>query len=201
MRHLVIFCLLLLGRTASVAQQPAEWRPNIAEDNKAALIADTDAFMVGELNSAITQAEPQQTIWGAEAPQMCSLHFYQHLNQGGGEPAYSLDATLPLGKIDPLSISVGYAGIFYVHFVGTDQGTVLTAHVASYRNDFKGMNFKKGDSATVPCNPHARYCSDEDRVYSAREIYFLDQEMAKRFARALMHAALLCGGAKAVSPF
>jgi hypothetical protein len=28
-----------------------------------------------------------------------------------------------------------------------------------------------------------------------------DDEIAKRVARALMHAALLCGGTKAVSPF
>jgi hypothetical protein len=30
---------------------------------------------------------------------------------------------------------------------------------------------------------------------------FTDPEMSKRFARAVMHAALLCGGTKAVSPF
>lgn len=33
------------------------------------------------------------------------------------------------------------------------------------------------------------------------QLRFEDQEMAKRVARALMHAALLCGGNKAVSPF
>jgi len=186
------------------AQQSAEWRPNITEDNKAALLADTSSFMVGVLNSPVVQfsAAPHQRIWDAEAPQGCTLHFYQHLNfENGNQSPTSWNALILLTRIDPLSISVKpQNGEFYVSFSGTNQATVVYIRSASYR-DFKGMNLSKGDSATVPCNVHAKSCTEGNGASGQWGLHFNDQEMAKRFGRALMHAALLCGGSKSVSPF
>ncbi|MGD0939533.1 MAG: hypothetical protein ABR905_07450 [Terracidiphilus sp.] len=186
-----------------MAQQPAEWRPGFAEDNKAATLADTSAFMVGVLNSPVVQfsSAPNQRIWDAEAPQGCSLHFFQHFNFENGNPPDSFNALVLLSRIDPLSISVKpQTDEFYVSFSGTNQLMVILYRAAVYR-DFKGMNLSKGDGATVPCNPHAKNCTEENGATADWGIHFRDQEMAKRFARALMHSALLCGGAKSVSPF
>ena len=45
-----LLCFALVGGSASLAQQPTEWRPSIAEDNKAATLDDTLKFVVGTAN-------------------------------------------------------------------------------------------------------------------------------------------------------
>jgi hypothetical protein len=45
MKRLAFLCIALFGVAIAQAQQPAEWRPNIAEDNKAATQADTMTFI------------------------------------------------------------------------------------------------------------------------------------------------------------
>jgi len=84
------------------------------------------------------------------------------------------------------------------------------------------MNAVRGDwsyltEATAPCldgrqkvdkrlkrtYTETRYgqCTSQPLHVWELSISFGDQETAKRFARAALHASLLCGGTKAVSPF
>ena len=59
MKRLVFLCFLLCGAINALAQQAAEWRPSIADDNKAATWEATADFMVNALmanGSAATKA-------------------------------------------------------------------------------------------------------------------------------------------------
>lgn len=50
MKRLAVLGLLLMTGMAALAQQPAEWRPNLADDNKAATYDDTVRFILSTIN-------------------------------------------------------------------------------------------------------------------------------------------------------
>src|SRR5664279_4252865 len=52
MKRLAFLCLVLTTGTIALAQQPAEWRPNIVDDNKAATWVDTFAFLTNTVSAA-----------------------------------------------------------------------------------------------------------------------------------------------------
>ena len=107
----LILPALVVGSVSIWSQQAAPaaevWRPNIAEDNKAATLADTSSFMVGVLNSPVVQLSvgSNQRIWGAQAPQGCSLYFDQRLDIAGTSSG-SFNEVVLLSRIDPFSIFV-----------------------------------------------------------------------------------------------
>jgi hypothetical protein len=85
-------------------------------------------------------------------------------------------AVVDLKKVDPLSVRVSET---LVLFSGTNN--------APYALD---------------CHSENGACSSEaTKLTGSLEVEMKDADTAKRVARAIMHAALLCGGTKAVSPF
>jgi hypothetical protein len=91
---------------------------------------------------------------------------------GEGLKLRSQGLDVDLSKVDPLS--VGVFDLQNVSMRGTNNGTVAKLD---------------GGAASPSVDP--------DQV----TIRLNDPEIAKRFARGILHAALLCGGTKAVSPF
>ena len=67
MKRFAFLYLALMAGTFALAQQPAEWRPNIAEDNKAATWEDTSNFLVNSL------ASYSGATITANAPSRCHL--------------------------------------------------------------------------------------------------------------------------------
>jgi hypothetical protein len=84
--------------------------------------------------------------------------------------------SIDFSKVDPLSIAVGGRTVY---FSGVNNGP--------YASD---------------CQESSR-CSEGNQrdVTEATPLSLVSEEIAKRLARALMHASMLCGGKKAVSPF
>ena len=58
MKRIVFFCLTFTTVSAALAQQPSEWRPNIAEDNKAATQADAMTF----ITQMLTKGDSLRTL-------------------------------------------------------------------------------------------------------------------------------------------
>jgi hypothetical protein len=45
MKRFALFCLAVVFGPSALCQQPSQWRPNIAEDNRAATWEDTSKFL------------------------------------------------------------------------------------------------------------------------------------------------------------
>jgi hypothetical protein len=206
--------------TIALAQQPAEWRPSIAEDNKAATLSDTFDFMVNSIRN--DGGGNRHKYLRVEMLEGGILHledritdlnkFRTHI---GNNRIYIIpvqDLRIKLSSIDPLSIvMVRDDDSFAVKFSGHNDGAIGTIESAiyEYRDSVgAGTDYAKYRRESVkmeyPCSEGIKNCAPEpasDVIHGS--LYFSDdeEEIAKRFARALMHAALLCGGAKAVSPF
>jgi hypothetical protein len=83
--------------------------------------------------------------------------------------------------------------------LGTSNTTL--AQLKGYQYTEKNMlNDSRKDLGTI-CEAGGKHCVPLDRTLTSVKLFLADQDMARRFARAMMHAALLCGGTKAVSPF
>ena len=141
----------------------APWRPRIAEDNKAATLEDTTAFISNTL-----QYKGRGTGVPATARQ-CALSL-EHT-------ASSAQETIDLKDLDPLSISV----------------TGRTVSISGSNNGPYGSVCPKSGVSCTEANA--------DKLVADTHLWLDSPETAKRLARALMHAALLCGGPRAVSPF
>jgi hypothetical protein len=184
---LVLTCLL--GNSAE-AQRPTEWRPNVAEDNKAATWPDTAQFIVGTYNKFASYPSIELS-----APISCRLRMrvsWQHDDRW-----YVHFRTYEMSRVDPLSISLQTQGdLSIVSFTGTNN------QVFGEENSLVYAGSQLSDEPA--CSERVRDCKTEKADLSNRsdsELRLNDPEMSKRVARALMHAALLCGGTKAVSPF
>lgn len=126
---------------------------------------------------------------------------------------------LDLSSVDPLLVTVKTQQDtngqipFAVLLTGTNNAIIATGNRSFY--DHRSLSYKDYSVATAPCmagKPKGKPGNEwtetvagdcrskpiSDYTYS---FPFGDQETAKRFARGMMHAALLCGGNKAVSPF
>jgi len=133
-----------------------------------------------------------------------------------------------LSKVDPLSLAVTpfrvdssvtpyRAGTYVRGFLVTLSGTSGSqfADVMKFdrevHKDIPGRetDIPEAESAPASCagvhNGAAVHKKDKCSITQSREshteLFLANQEAAHRVARALMHAALLCGGVKAVSPF
>jgi hypothetical protein len=187
MNRLVVLCLVLIVGIAAFAQQPIEWRPNIAEDNKAASWEDTSAFMISVLDNKARS--PLQ----ATSPRRCVME--EMAIHGLRTKIYHYE----IGGIDPLSISVVTTSdkiASIVSFAGTGYRPYGQLIVVD-------RDLKQPSTISVGrCSANENSCKETPSVLTDPDVTeFTDEESARRFARALMHAALLCGGTKAVSPF
>jgi len=235
MKRLAVLCsALFITGTLIFAQQPTDWHPNLAEDNKAATLSDTTNFLVSMLSSDEAYVGYGGTYFSVSDVSMrdrCTLHFVQRSigkeqtgAMSGDKRAYPAwqghpwvyVADFQLSKVDPLLLSVKKSpqtppDWFFVSVTGTSNTTVISGKFSVYDYDGKGKRWG-GDikQAMFPCLPgdpkhHGETIygeCEEGSFNSERWIFnFTNEEPAKRFARGLMHASLLCGGTKAVSPF
>jgi len=224
--HVLVYLVLMTTSAALAQQHPAEWRPSIAEDNKAATLDDTLKFVLGTANDPGVNRASYRTkndgyggptineTVGALSPAKCTiewteLYIFDRYWANISRSKYVAD----LSKVDPLSVAVGpYTDDGSVHgFLVTMVGTSGSqfADVLKYgRIVRKGIltrpaDISEAESAAASCagEKNKRKCWIEQSRESHTELFLEDQDAAHRVARALMHAALLCGGAKAVSPF
>jgi hypothetical protein len=160
----------------------------------------------------------------------CSVHIVRGVRDAF-DPLFVDSVRLDLSAIDPLSVVVkpgkdnGHIP-FFVYLSGTNNSKFAFGERARYQPDSDKMDTSKGgvyrskpyqelSAASAPCmeGKNKTYhgvpyvatklgaCTMQpidDFTYS---FPFADMETAKRVARAAMHAALLCGGTKSVSPF
>ncbi|MGA2002767.1 MAG: hypothetical protein ABSG70_05265 [Terriglobales bacterium] len=221
-----LLCFALVVGSAALTQQPAQWRPSIAEDNKAATLDDTLKFVVGTANDRSVDRAAYQTkndgyggptvreTVGASSPTKCTIEwsdlyifdrYWANINRW--------KFVADLSKVDALSVAVtpsmddGSIHGFIVGMSGTSGSQI--ADVTKYsRFVHKGILGRQADiveaeSAPASCAAgfEKKKCSITQGREAHSELFLADQEAAHRVARALMHAALLCGGVKAVSPF
>ena len=109
-----------------------------------------------------------------------------------------------MNLIDPLSTVVKRVqqGRSWIVFGGTNNAEI--ADVAFiYRPTVAPDAISITSGLLEECNPDEKACTmiKETVLKPTSEFEFDDPDMAKRYARALMHGAILCGGAKAVSKF
>jgi len=109
---------------------------------------------------------------------------------------------LDLRRLDPLSIAVVKTTDspgFFVEFEGSNKEEFASLKEWMYR-DGKANQFKSvSELQSFTCDGKDPKCKIVGEQRSKIGIKFSDLESAKRFARASLHAALLCGGT--VSPF
>ena len=186
MRTLWYLAVLPLA-TALAFAQVREWRPQLSEDNKSASWDDTSAFLVSVLRSK------SKTPMQAESSRRCVIE--ETVQHGSKTKIYHYD----LGGIDALTISVttpSDGSLSIVSFAGT-------AYRAYGKLTIVDRDPQQGVSTAIgPCSSSENRCKETvSELVEPDFSEFVDEESAKRFARALMHAALLCGGTKSVSPF
>jgi len=108
MKRLVFLCLALTGLNTALAQQPAEWRPNVAEDNKSATWENTVTFMKGILETSHNTTIPGQSelfLKTFDSAKHCQIGMTAG-ERNGGDPLIVDKMEIDFGRIDPLSIDV-----------------------------------------------------------------------------------------------
>jgi hypothetical protein len=219
MKHLVLFCLVCVAASLA-AQQLTEWRPNIAEDNKAATWEDTSAFIVGMLPVAANVVSIKRNQKGqftdgrldhvrdASVQDKCKIAFTQISGMDTKPNIYATSSILSLEKVDPLSVRVSPLAdwpIFELTVSGTNGKSIVTGRTGTY-TDFGSqadayISGVKWRDLSAECGTKGLKCESHDVDEFQWIFSFSDLDSAKRVARGLQHAALLCGGTKAVSPF
>jgi hypothetical protein len=218
MKRSVVLGLALLGGSLSFPQQPAEWRPNIADDNKAATWEDTRSFLIEELAEAHSgngvgswDSTGLNDVPDVTSPQRGQLVIHQrHLDKDCSLCHWNFKDTYSLidfAKLDPLSIKVvvaastgkGSPSLVVLMFDGTTGFPAASWHTYSGQLINRSTVPKEGD--LDECKASAKKCVESTGTSKAFELDDFDMETAHRVARALQHAALLSGGSKAVSPF
>jgi hypothetical protein len=219
--HLLLYFALATG-WAALAQQASEWRPNISEDNKATTLDDTLRFIVGSVSDSANRSYVPdgkdrvawfQDMFGASSTAKCSIEW----GVSSGSPSKGSMAffsrskyVVDLSKVDPLTIKVtpiiladGSPLGFQIAMLGTSG--VQFADVLRYsRYNGERVNdvwASVAEANSASCASGDKKCSTSQKKESHAYLSIADQETAHRTARALLHAALLCGGTKAVSPF
>jgi hypothetical protein len=232
MKRLAFLCLVLIAGVAVLAQQPAEWRPKIAEDNKVATLDDTLHFLVTfvpqssslDSDGALFRArlDPKADRNSARSCMLAVRQTFWTSQFDSDKPGSIVQwrDLIDLSKLDPLSIRVvpasdGPLGNYLeVYFENRDREPLgeksifETNQVARPAASVLDQEFECSSDHVTTVQPLDRklkknaYCSvrSPESRYSY-QIFIDQQESAHRVASALMHAALLCGGVKAVSPF
>ncbi len=83
---------------------------------------------------------------------------------------------------------------------GTNNGEIGDEKACSQEADARA-DLKDLKAASNSCSSAQRKAQISLTTLKSERLSFQDMETARRVARALMHMTLLCGGAKAVSPF
>jgi hypothetical protein len=221
MKRFFLVFIGLISVSPAFAQGSTDWRPSLADDNKAATLEGTQAFLKGISMTKENTTVPnggELFVTNFDTAAMCTIHLTRGVKEGY-ESMVVDSVKLDLSAVDPLSVTVktqqdGNGHIpYFVILTGTNNAIFVTGDRAFY--DHQMLSYKEYSVATAPCmagkqkgkpgnewtqtiagDCRSRLISDYSYSFP-----FGDRETAKRFARGMMHAALMCGGNKAVSPF
>jgi hypothetical protein len=112
MKLAAMICYVLISASAALAQQPADWRPSVAEDNKAATWEQPSQFLIGALNTSgvsdTTMYFDLLTDMKANSTSRCHMNLTgtvfltsRYYNLPPSTPMYrQLDGDLDLAKVD-----------------------------------------------------------------------------------------------------
>jgi hypothetical protein len=268
MKQFALLYFALSITLATLAQQPAEWRPNIAEDNKAATYEQTIQFLRVSLDRDSTfpfrseDSDRCRMKFVSSRPFKHALGFAWTIGAGWSNFNYSLvgDRLMKLDDRvwemqkgpDQIEIKPGTSVTLIISRPGQSGRLTLggnvdrmdvgpsrfmlesSHHGLEHSYEFTGFQNQTECSAdlsaidplSISVTPNdtqgagqsvyaeSSYklvllsCSESPQrgttpaIVSSKVIFAIsDIEMSKRLARALQHAALLCGGKNAVSPF
>jgi hypothetical protein len=221
----IVVMTLLCCETLRAQSTPMEWRPSIAEDNKSATWEDTFLFLRNTMKDAHWEASGSVfDVVEITSPRKCQLLMHdrtlKHLDDEGVIRKYWDSFTnnyslLDFNRVDALTIRSLHSqnsnspGKDYITLEGTNNGEVVSwtkysdgPHRASYTHYDAQAAIANNSELVAKClQDPLPGCNKTAGSTKRFEIGDLDLELAHRISRALMHAALLCGGTKAVSPF
>jgi hypothetical protein len=210
MKRIASLCLVLVSGSIALGQQSTDWRPNVAEDNKAATWEATSTWLVAVLNTSndstsnVNGELVSATDLDLKAPDKCS--FDMTYTVFGNNPAYvRVEGKLNANLIDPLSVRVKTSpnGGHSIYLESGDRKPFLRGTKTTRNSWADGL--KRLNDLPQSCQPDKKgrsQCEVDSAFTDYKfEIFLADEDLAKRAARAFMHSALICGGAKAVSPF
>lgn len=212
----------LLSVAAVQAQAPTQdWHPNIAEDNKAATLQDTTTFITDTINHNPTNflitvpgGHLYDNIWitaHAEMGEACHLKIDKYMAAYWGRGHEHQHDEIDISGVDPLSIDVEshdyahdskhFTPGFVIIFSGTNSKNIVDWRAWHFHDDFAWNTDTTPATTLFTCEGKEKHCSETNGQRPKEYIWLNDSEVAKRLARALLHASVLCGGTKAVSPF
>jgi hypothetical protein len=178
-----------------LAQQSSDWRPDIAADNKAATLKDTEDFLANTVSDSSSRSV-------SFSNDRCSMSIASTSITNPREVSKFLDK-VDISHVDPLTIRIsGGVNLVFSSTNNTIFGSKAQSDyfVASWGRH--GFSPAEIEAMTAPCTKGKNYCdrssSQDIRDY---QIGFSSLDLAHRAARAFLHTALLCGGTRAVSPF
>ena len=220
-RSALAVALLMLSLCAATAQQASDWHPSLTDDNKAATWDDTISFITDTINNnpasfLITApgGHLYDNIWitaHADKGEACHLQTDKYAAAFWGRGYEHRHDVIDLANVDPLSLKVAketfssdpkhFASGFIISFSGTSSKNVVDWKTWHYHDNFAWNTDIKPATTLFTCEGKAKNCKETSGQDPKEVLWVSDDETAKRLARALLHASVLCGGSKAVSPF
>jgi hypothetical protein len=208
MKRIVLLCFALMTGINALAQQSAEWHPNIAEDNKTATWDETSSWLIGVMNTTNENHEAFKTEMIAQSPSRCTLGvtytaWWERYNDSWYHHR-QVHGHIDLAQLDPLSIRIKNwpDGNHSVYFESKNRLLFFQGEETTRNYPLK-LKRLSDFPQTCQLDKKGRPLCEVNSTYANYnfEMWIDDEDIAKRIARALMHSALLCGGTKAVSPF
>jgi hypothetical protein len=150
MKYCAVLCLALMSGTIVLAQQPANWKPSIANDNKAASYKDTEVFLVNFIEStaaahfgeAVLLKTDAKAEVNSDGSPSCRIQlrqtYWRAVQFGDDRPGllFQMEGILDLRSVDPLSIVLGvppedprYPRTYSVYLEGKDRTSVGIASI------------------------------------------------------------------------
>jgi hypothetical protein len=215
MKRRAFLYLALMGGAIAHAQQPAEWRPNLAEDNKAATWEDTAAFLTGMLNNT------SQSVSRAQVETHCLISYYPTDSRTPDSELQKANDLLRSGEQKAAIVEFRSLIARWPQSEAAQQARrrlnsmgvkIRSGQENSERVEEHQIDFSRVDPLSILVRDTTVHIEGTDGepigsslgarpVRADLSIVMADGETAKRVARAFLHASLVCGGTKAVSPF
>jgi hypothetical protein len=193
--------LLFTGQ--GVAQ---EWHPSVTEDNKNATWDDTASFL--NRWALTTARQGPWSITESSTDTRCKVHLQV---KWGSWDFHDVTADLDLAKVDPLTLTVqtktvpDNPPVPSLTIQGVANEPFFSGREAIWQSKFEDRDFSKVGGMMCPADVKEvkglHSCAVRPVNAYKFSLFFDSEEDARRYARALLHAVLLCGGTKAVSPF
>jgi hypothetical protein len=192
-----------------------DWRPSIDEDNKNATWDATAAFLTTIIKKegsirrdrSTSAGGPGSFDWsfGPEVPTNCVFQEHELIYRTNEKTLRALTWTFDFSKTDAKSVLVrrNKFNEWMViirgsseEAIGSTKGVLRKGVILNDVQYELSANLK-----SESCGSTEQDCTPTKDTGKADVELFSDVDTAKRVARAYMHASILCGGEKAVSPF